>query len=103
MTLATPACPRALLRARPRSGARARCTRWRSTRAAWRSVRGTATGTTRIELRVGRRVLRANVRRGAWSLRLPALRAGATTLRLRPLDAAGKPTGRAVVKKLRLR
>lgn len=103
VTLATPACPRALLRARPRSGARARCTRWRSTRAAWRSVRGTATGTTRIELRVGRRVLRANVRRGAWSLRLPALRAGATTLRLRPLDAAGKPTGRAVVKKLRLR
>lgn len=124
-TLTTPACPRAVVNARPRNGARARCARWLRTRAAWRTVRGTASATTRVELRVltpapprrgtsgaarrraasrtVTRVLRAPVRNGAWSVRLPALGAGAVTLTVRPLDAAGKPAGTAVVKRLRLR
>ncbi|MDW5597078.1 PKD domain-containing protein [Conexibacter stalactiti] len=124
-TLAPPVCPRAIVNARPRNAARARCARWLRTRAAWRTVRGTASGTTRVELRLVTpaparggttraarrraaartvtRVLRAPVRNGAWTLRLPVLRAGAVTLTLRPLDAAGKPAGTAVVNKLRLR
>lgn len=124
-TLAAPVCPRAVVEARPRNAARARCARWRGTRAAWRTVRGTASGTTRVELRIVTpapphsgtsgaarrraaartvtRVLRAPVRNGAWTVRLSALRAGAVTLTVRPLDPAGKPAGTAVVKRLRLR
>jgi hypothetical protein len=48
-------------------------------------------------------VRRAAVRRGRWSLKLPALRAGTVTLTLRPLDAHGRPTGTTVVRRVRLR
>lgn len=122
-----PTCPRRLRLARPRAAARRRCARWLGTSAAWRTIRGRASGTTRIELRFtepvaaggggggrSRRgakralttrtiVRRAAVRRGAWSVRTPALSTTSVTLRLRALDAHGKPTGPAVVKKLSLR
>ncbi len=109
-TLALPRCPARL--ARPRATSRARCARWRATRAAWRTASGNASGTTRVELRIVTRaarartttvVRRAAVRRGRWSLKLPALRAGTVTLTLRPLDARGRPTGTTVVRRVRLR
>jgi hypothetical protein len=105
--IASPRCARGMTRER--------CRRWRTTRAAWRVVRGSAHGAGRVSLRVVQRprsggparavTVRAAVRRGSWAVRLPRLARGALTLTLtvRPLGADGNGTGRGATVRLRLR
>jgi hypothetical protein len=121
VALTQPACGRRL--------SAKRCRALRTRASAWRTLRGTATNATRVEVGVARTTkrrnrvvllrgkrfrsgtlaaskrtwVRATLRSGRWTLRLPRLAKGAYRVRVRAIGTDGKATSKLLTRTLRLR